>query len=96
MLAASDPRLTAAFSQVKRILLTWRGRHYGFGCLYLSNIKGWGGTEGAGYLKKFVDKNGFLPGEQGQPDARLFHFWDTLTITSWLPPSSPGTSPRSE
>ncbi|MGH3708282.1 MAG: hypothetical protein ACRDRQ_09295 [Pseudonocardiaceae bacterium] len=74
MLATSNPKLTAAFTTVERILLTWRGRHYGFGRLYLSDIKGSGGTEGAGYLKRFVDKNYFLPGEQGQLDARLLHF----------------------
>ncbi|MGH3867478.1 MAG: tryptophan 2,3-dioxygenase family protein [Pseudonocardiaceae bacterium] len=28
VLAASDPRLTAAFATVERILLTWRGKHY--------------------------------------------------------------------
>lgn len=75
VLGVSDPRLTAAFTKVERILLTWRGRHYGFGRLYLpSDIKGSGGTEGAGYLKRFVDKNYFLPDEQGEMDARLFHF----------------------
>jgi tryptophan 2,3-dioxygenase len=75
VLGVSDPRLTAAFTKAERILLTWRGRHYGFGRLYLpSDIKGSGGTEGAGYLKRFVDKNYFLPDEQGQMDARLFHF----------------------
>lgn len=75
VLGASDPKLIAAFAKAERILLTWRGRHYGFGRLYLSNdIKGSGGTEGAGYLKRFVDKNDFLPGDQGQMNARLFHF----------------------
>jgi tryptophan 2,3-dioxygenase len=75
VLGASDQKLTAAFAAVERILLTWRGRHYGFGRLYLPNdIKGSGGTEGAGYLKRFVDKNDFPPGEQGRMNARLFYF----------------------
>jgi tryptophan 2,3-dioxygenase len=75
VLAVSDPKLATAFAKVERILLTWRGRHYGFGRLYLSDdIKGSGGTAGASYLKRFVDKNDFLPGGQGQMDARLFHF----------------------
>lgn len=75
VLGVSDPKLTAAFAKVERILLTWRGRHYGFGRLYLpGDIKGSGGTEGAGYLKRFVDKKNFLPGEQGRMNARLFHF----------------------
>lgn len=75
VLATSDPGLTAAFAKTERILLTWRGRHYGFGRLYLpSSIKGSGGTTGADYLKKFVDKNDFPSSEQGPPDARLFTF----------------------
>jgi tryptophan 2,3-dioxygenase len=73
--AADNPKLIATFAKVERILLIWRGRHYGFGRLYLpGNIKGSGGTEGAGYLKRFVNKNDFSPGRQRQMDARLFDF----------------------
>jgi tryptophan 2,3-dioxygenase len=73
--AVSDPKLTAVFAKVERILLAWRGRHYGIARLYLpKNIKGSGGTDGAAYLKRFVDKNDFLPGVQGQLDPRLFYF----------------------
>ncbi|MGH3832001.1 MAG: tryptophan 2,3-dioxygenase family protein, partial [Pseudonocardiaceae bacterium] len=43
VLGASDPKLTIAFAKVERILLTWRGRHYGFGRLYLP-----GGIKGSG------------------------------------------------
>jgi tryptophan 2,3-dioxygenase len=75
ILSVSDPELTATFAKVERILLTWRGRHYGFGRRYLpDDTKGSGGTEGAGYLKRFVDKNNSLPAGQRQVNARLFHF----------------------
>ncbi|MGK5548508.1 tryptophan 2,3-dioxygenase family protein [Streptomyces sp. URMC 127] len=54
--AAGDGELAGALAVVERGLLTWRGRHYGFGRRYLPGIKGSGGTEGADYLKPFVDK----------------------------------------
>ncbi|MEY9874264.1 tryptophan 2,3-dioxygenase [Streptacidiphilus sp. MAP12-33] len=58
---ADDPRLTEAFAEVERTLLTWRGRHYGFGRRYLPGMPGSGGTEGAGYLRRFVHKDNLAP-----------------------------------
>jgi tryptophan 2,3-dioxygenase len=58
---AADPELVEALGAVERALLTWRGRHYGFGRRYLPGVKGSGGTEGAGYLKRFVHKDGLVP-----------------------------------
>ncbi|MCE7002475.1 tryptophan 2,3-dioxygenase family protein [Kibdelosporangium philippinense] len=58
---ANDPELTEAMAAVERTLLTWRGRHYGFGRRYLPDMKGSGGTEGAGYLKRFVHKDNLDP-----------------------------------
>ncbi len=61
VLEADDPELTEALTAVERTLLTWRGRHYGFGRRYLPGVKGSGGTEGAGYLKRFIRKDNFVP-----------------------------------
>ncbi|OJF15799.1 tryptophan 2,3-dioxygenase [Couchioplanes caeruleus] len=61
VLEADDPTLTEALAAVERTLLTWRGRHYGFGRRYLPGVKGSGGTEGAGYLKRFVHRDNFVP-----------------------------------
>ncbi|WP_201787312.1 tryptophan 2,3-dioxygenase family protein [Actinoplanes sp. TFC3] len=61
VLGAGDPDLTEALDAVERTLLTWRGRHYGFGRRYLPGVKGSGGTEGAGYLKRFVQKDNLVP-----------------------------------
>ncbi len=61
VLEADDPELTEALSAVERTLLTWRGRHYGFGRRYLPGVKGSGGTEGAGYLRRFVHKDNLVP-----------------------------------
>jgi tryptophan 2,3-dioxygenase len=61
VLGADDPELTEALAAVERTLLTWRGRHYGFGRRYLPGVKGSGGTEGAGYLKRFVQKDNLVP-----------------------------------
>ncbi len=61
VLGSGDPELARAFATVERTLLTWRGRHYGFGRRYLPGVKGSGGTEGAGYLKRFVDKDNLVP-----------------------------------
>ncbi|MFF7637799.1 tryptophan 2,3-dioxygenase family protein [Kitasatospora sp. NPDC008050] len=74
--AADAPELTAAFEAVERALLTWRGRHYGFGARYLPRqLKGSGGTEGAGYLKRIVDKDPCLPGPVGGPPPEaMFRF----------------------
>ncbi|QMU70183.1 tryptophan 2,3-dioxygenase family protein [Streptacidiphilus sp. P02-A3a] len=58
---AGDPRLTEALAEVERTLLTWRGRHYGFGRRYLPGMAGSGGTEGAGYLRRFVHKDNLVP-----------------------------------
>ncbi|WP_185300999.1 hypothetical protein [Streptomyces finlayi] len=61
VLRSGDPELTEALAGVERRLLTWRGRHYGFGRRYLPGVKGSGGTEGAGYLKRFVHKDNLIP-----------------------------------
>ncbi|MFH9349071.1 tryptophan 2,3-dioxygenase family protein [Kitasatospora sp. NPDC017646] len=61
VMEASDPGLTEALAEVERTLLTWRGRHYGFGRRYLPGMAGSGGTEGAGYLKRFVHKDKLVP-----------------------------------
>jgi tryptophan 2,3-dioxygenase len=61
VLGTDDPALTGALAEVERTLLTWRGRHYGFGRRYLPGVKGSGGTEGAGYLKRFVQKDNLVP-----------------------------------
>lgn len=58
---ADDPELAEAFDAVEHTLLTWRGRHYGFGRRYLPGMTGSGGTEGAGYLKRFVHKDNLVP-----------------------------------
>ncbi|MBG0567807.1 hypothetical protein [Actinoplanes aureus] len=60
-------RLQEALARTDATLLTWRGRHYGFGRRYLADIKGSGGTEGAGYLKRFVHKD--VPAVTGGPAA---------------------------
>ncbi|WP_329168771.1 tryptophan 2,3-dioxygenase family protein [Streptomyces sp. NBC_01267] len=75
VLASDSPELSAAFATVERSLMTWRGRHYGFGRLYLPRqLKGSGGTEGAGYLKRFVDKDSCLPGTPGPLNEAMFRF----------------------
>ncbi|MFJ3663406.1 hypothetical protein ACIPPM_23395 [Streptomyces sp. NPDC090119] len=61
VLKSGDPELTEALAGIERTLLTWRGRHYGFGRRYLPGVKGSGGTEGAGYLKRFVHKDNLIP-----------------------------------
>ncbi|MFE6055029.1 tryptophan 2,3-dioxygenase family protein [Kitasatospora sp. NPDC056446] len=61
VLEAGDPALTEAMAEVERTLLTWRGRHYGFGRRYLPGMQGSGGTEGAGYLRRFVNKDNLVP-----------------------------------
>jgi tryptophan 2,3-dioxygenase len=61
---SADPEVAALFSVVERHLLQWRGRHYGMGRTYLPNITGSGGTEGAGYLKRFVGKTGLPSGSR--------------------------------
>ncbi|MGC0417968.1 tryptophan 2,3-dioxygenase family protein [Embleya sp. AB8] len=72
---SASPELTTAFDAVERSLLNWRGRHYGFGRLYLPRqLKGSGGTEGAGYLKTFVNKDSCLPGEPGPVHEAMLRF----------------------
>lgn len=61
VLEVEDPELAKALAAVERTLLTWRGRHYGFGRRYLPGVKGSGGTEGAGYLRRFVHKDNLVP-----------------------------------
>ncbi|MFW5417722.1 hypothetical protein J0910_14005 [Nocardiopsis sp. CNT-189] len=55
--ADGGAELAAAHAAAERPLLTWRGRHYGFGRRYLADVEGSGGTEGAAYLKRFVAKD---------------------------------------
>ncbi|WP_052422679.1 tryptophan 2,3-dioxygenase family protein [Nonomuraea candida] len=72
---AADPLLAEAYGALERRLLVWRGRHYGFGRTYLPNMKGSGGTEGAGYLKRFVEKTGLGSGPRlDDPDGLLSGF----------------------
>lgn len=61
---SGDAEVYEAFAGIEKQLLIWRGRHYGFGRLYLPDMKGSGGTEGASYLKRFVDKTGLPSGER--------------------------------
>ncbi|MFC4120482.1 tryptophan 2,3-dioxygenase family protein [Nonomuraea zeae] len=73
--AGADPRVAEAYEALERRMLVWRGRHYGFGRTYLPNMKGSGGTEGAGYLKRFVEKAGLGSGSRlDDPDALLSGF----------------------
>ncbi|MGW5939008.1 tryptophan 2,3-dioxygenase family protein [Streptomyces celluloflavus] len=75
VIASGKQELRTAFDAVERSMLTWRGRHYGFGRLYLPRqLKGSGGTEGAGYLKRFVNKDSCLPGTPGPVDEAMFKF----------------------
>jgi tryptophan 2,3-dioxygenase len=60
--ASADQEVVDAFTRFERQLVVWRGRHYGFGRTYLPNMKGSGGTEGAGYLKRFTHKVGLRSG----------------------------------
>ncbi|MFD4315433.1 hypothetical protein [Streptomyces sp. NPDC058548] len=59
-----DPEIREAFAASESSLHVWRGRHYGFGRRYLPEMTGSGGTEGAGYLKRFVDKSGLGSGDR--------------------------------
>lgn len=61
VLESDDPELTKELAAAETALLAWRGRHYGFGRRYLPGVKGSGGTEGAGYLKRFVHKDDLVP-----------------------------------
>lgn len=70
-LASGDAELVATFAGLEQRLLAWRGKHYGFGRTYLPNMKGSGGTEGAGYLKRFVHKTGFSSGPLVEDPERL-------------------------
>jgi tryptophan 2,3-dioxygenase len=70
-----DPDLSAALSTVERSLLAWRGQHYGFGRIYLpQEVKGSGGTEGAGYLRRIVDKEICATGPPGPVPEAMFRF----------------------
>lgn len=74
-LTSADPAVREAVTQLERRLLVWRGRHYGFGRTYLPNMKGSGGTEGAGYLKRFTHKAGLRSGAMIEdPEHLLSHF----------------------
>ncbi|MFE9423172.1 hypothetical protein ACFYNO_09425 [Kitasatospora sp. NPDC006697] len=73
--SARDPELTAALLVVERSLLVWRGRHYGFGRSHLPReVKGSGGTEGAGYLKRIVDKEICGTGPPAPLPEAMFRF----------------------
>ncbi|MFE7524165.1 tryptophan 2,3-dioxygenase family protein [Kitasatospora sp. NPDC057542] len=60
---SQDPDVREAFAASETPLHVWRGRHYGFGRRYLPDTPGSGGTEGAGYLKRFVGKSGLPSGD---------------------------------
>ncbi|RLK58002.1 tryptophan 2,3-dioxygenase family protein [Actinokineospora cianjurensis] len=62
-LSGVDSRLTRGFAEVEQHLLVLRGRHYGLGRTYLPDIAGSGGTDGAAYLKRYVDKTGLRSGD---------------------------------
>ncbi|MFI8769122.1 hypothetical protein ACIGN6_30005 [Streptomyces sp. NPDC053792] len=62
--ATEDAEIRGAFAASENPLYIWRGRHYGFGRRYLPEMTGSGGTEGAGYLKRFVGKAGLGSGER--------------------------------
>ncbi|MFI1717731.1 tryptophan 2,3-dioxygenase family protein [Streptomyces litmocidini] len=61
---AGDADVREAFEAGEAPLHVWRGRHYGFGRRYLPEMTGSGGTEGAGYLKRFVGKAGLASGDR--------------------------------
>ncbi|WP_282692106.1 tryptophan 2,3-dioxygenase family protein [Streptomyces sp. CC208A] len=61
---AHDADVREAFAASEAPLHVWRGRHYGFGRRYLPEMTGSGGTEGAGYLKRFVGKAGLASGDR--------------------------------
>lgn len=61
---ARDADVREAFTASETPLSLWRGRHYGFGRRYLPDMTGSGGTEGAGYLKRFVGKTGLPSGHR--------------------------------
>lgn len=74
-MASADPEVVDAFNRFERQLLVWRGRHYGFGRTYLPDMKGSGGTEGAGYLKRFTHKLGLRSGSAlDDPEHLLSQF----------------------
>ncbi|MEU9703748.1 tryptophan 2,3-dioxygenase family protein [Streptomyces sp. NPDC047981] len=60
---SADADVREAFAASEAPLHVWRGRHYGFGRRYLPEMTGSGGTEGAGYLKRFVGKAGLPSGD---------------------------------
>ncbi|MFF0560450.1 tryptophan 2,3-dioxygenase family protein [Streptomyces sp. NPDC004266] len=61
---SGDADAREAFEAGEAPLHVWRGRHYGFGRRYLPEMTGSGGTEGAGYLKRFVGKAGLTSGDR--------------------------------
>ncbi|MFJ8755088.1 tryptophan 2,3-dioxygenase family protein [Streptomyces sp. NPDC102441] len=66
-----DADVREAFAAGETPLHTWRGRHYGFGRRYLPEMTGSGGTEGAGYLKRFVGKTGLASGARTDDAEQL-------------------------
>ncbi|MFE3498978.1 tryptophan 2,3-dioxygenase family protein [Kitasatospora sp. NPDC059160] len=70
--AAGDGEMDRHLDALLRVLRRWRGRHYGFAVRYLTpELTGSGGTEGANYLKKFVEKRG-LPAPERSRGVRTF------------------------
>ncbi|HWH01544.1 MAG TPA: hypothetical protein VNV66_20025 [Pilimelia sp.] len=58
----ADPRLSDGWQRFDRLLSRWRGAHYRFARTYLSSdVKASGGTEGAGYVKRFVRREAVRP-----------------------------------
>ncbi|MEV6807703.1 tryptophan 2,3-dioxygenase family protein [Streptomyces sp. NPDC051132] len=68
---ARDADVREAFAASEAPLHIWRGRHYGFGRRYLPEMTGSGGTEGAGYLKRFVGKAGLPSGDRTDDAGHL-------------------------
>ncbi|WKX74040.1 tryptophan 2,3-dioxygenase family protein [Streptomyces sp. XD-27] len=66
-----DADVREAFAASEAPLHIWRGRHYGFGRRYLPEMTGSGGTEGAGYLKRFVRKAGLASGDRTDDAEQL-------------------------
>ncbi|QXJ21805.1 hypothetical protein AGRA3207_002704 [Actinomadura graeca] len=55
--SGDDQEIEHNFNELLQVLRQWRGRHYGFAIRYLTAERtGSGGTEGANYLKKFIEK----------------------------------------
>ncbi|MFF2148848.1 hypothetical protein [Kitasatospora sp. NPDC058190] len=59
----TDPRLSADWHELDRVLSKWRGAHYRFARTYLPADKpASGGTDGAAYVKRFIKKDACVAG----------------------------------